>query len=261
MSIFHSLHIILALLGLSLLSTLAHLKPVSSPHLRQRLSIYRHKEQNPNRNKPNPSQLHSPSSEPLKNKPMKPITEILTRLEWDKALPKDNYSIVYRDRYLGLVETSVDFKAADSSFRNIPTHRIINVKYLGSTIWDRLERRDFVFSSTFDEKVDIKDVIVACQEQAKKNRREKSVARKVQQILGDQFSSFKSLSMDYCSGNLTPKEYYEQSVQLIGNAGIFVELVSFLPSEPLRDAVLAHHCKMFQSHLRNRHAYNNFLGE
>lgn len=79
---------------------------------------------------------------------MKPITDILNRIKWDKNQNPEDYTIGYEDRISKkTVEIRfADIKQIEEGFMvlekdleetNIPLHRIRTVKKSGKTVWER----------------------------------------------------------------------------------------------------------------------------
>ena len=97
---------------------------------------------------------------------MKTAADVISRLQWDRALPTEHFAVGYLDRFLGVLEqpftafcwedlASVD----DVEVLAVPQHRIHYFKYRGEKVWDKASRLDLVFGSQ-GEKRTIKDVMV-----------------------------------------------------------------------------------------------------
>lgn len=182
---------------------------------------------------------------PQRKMKMKPIDDVLSFLEWSPSIPKENFKIGFKDRYEGIKECEIDFDDEYSLVKTMPTHRIYYVKYRGTKIWDRRAKLDLVFGSTVDENIDFRAVMEACAVREMKKKREGAVARRIKELLGDQFPLFQEMSSAYRDGESTAEEYYKASVELIGNAGLYIELVSFLPDSEKREALLNHHLRIY----------------
>ena len=90
---------------------------------------------------------------------MKTAADVISRLQWDKKLPIDKFTVGYVDRFKGVLEqpftafcwedlASVD----DYEVLAIPQHRIQYFKYSGSKVWEKATRLDVIFGSTGDER-------------------------------------------------------------------------------------------------------------
>ncbi|KAL0483230.1 hypothetical protein AKO1_011535 [Acrasis kona] len=63
---------------------------------------------------------------------------IINRLRWDSSLPSQDFVIGYLDRFLGIMESTLE----THEFSEIPLHRIYYFKYNGQKVWDRDSRVD-----------------------------------------------------------------------------------------------------------------------
>jgi len=90
---------------------------------------------------------------------MKTAADVISRLQWDKHLPIDKFTVGYIDRFKGVLEqpfsafcwedlASVD----DYEVLAIPQHRIQYFKYSGSKVWEKATRLDVIFGSTGDDR-------------------------------------------------------------------------------------------------------------
>ena len=90
---------------------------------------------------------------------MKTAADVISRLQWDKQLPIDRFTVGYIDRFKGVLEqpftafcwedlASVD----DYEVLAIPQHRIQYFKYSGSKVWEKATRLDVIFGSTGDQR-------------------------------------------------------------------------------------------------------------
>ena len=90
---------------------------------------------------------------------MKTAADVISRLQWDKQLPIDKFTVGYVDRFKGVLEqpfnafcwedlASVD----DYEVLAIPQHRIQYFKYSGSKVWEKATRLDVIFGSTGDDR-------------------------------------------------------------------------------------------------------------
>ncbi|KAL0490494.1 hypothetical protein AKO1_009521 [Acrasis kona] len=67
---------------------------------------------------------------------------IINRLRWDPSLPANDFVIGYLDRFLGIVESTLETHEWDE----IPLHRIYYFKYKKLKVWDRNTRMDRISS-------------------------------------------------------------------------------------------------------------------
>ena len=90
---------------------------------------------------------------------MKTAADVISRLQWDRQLPVDNFTVGYIDRFRGVLEqpftafcwedlASVD----DFEVLAIPQHRIQYFKYSGTKVWEKATRMDLIFGSTGDQR-------------------------------------------------------------------------------------------------------------
>jgi len=88
-----------------------------------------------------------------KKPPMKTATDVISRIQWDAAFSRDDITVGYMDRMLGLQEKKFnDFSwlaiaTVDYNTLAIPKHRIQYFKYKEVKVWDKNERLDNVFGS------------------------------------------------------------------------------------------------------------------
>ena len=83
---------------------------------------------------------------------MRTAADVIHRIHWDPAVDSADFSVVYLDRFAGLVSMALaEFAAgcADSG-RDvwIPQHRIRRIYYRHCVVWDKEEKLDYVFGST-----------------------------------------------------------------------------------------------------------------
>lgn len=77
-------------------------------------------------------------------------SDVINRLRWDPNLDSNDYLIGYEDRFLGVMERSLDlWKGDQTDDEFIPQHRIIYFKRKsdGEIVWDRRVRKDVIFGS------------------------------------------------------------------------------------------------------------------
>ena len=90
---------------------------------------------------------------------MKTAADVISRLQWDKQLPIEKFTVGYVDRFQGVLEqpftafcwedlASVD----DYEVLAIPQHRIQYFKYSGLKVWEKATRLDVIFGSTGDHR-------------------------------------------------------------------------------------------------------------
>ncbi|XP_045166065.2 uncharacterized protein LOC123529685 [Mercenaria mercenaria] len=101
-----------------------------------------------------PKSEHESIDKSSKKPPMRTAADVIKRLQWDKAVDKEDFIIGYMDRIIGLVEkkftafTWEDLASVDIYSLAIPQHRIQYFKYKTEKVWDKNERLDNVFGST-----------------------------------------------------------------------------------------------------------------
>jgi len=72
--------------------------------------------------------------------------EIINRIKWDARYPHEQITIRYMDRFLGLMDTTLEaFDDADF-VEKIPYHRIYYFLLNGKVVWDREKRKDLISS-------------------------------------------------------------------------------------------------------------------
>jgi len=84
---------------------------------------------------------------------MRTAADVIHRVHWDPAVDSSDFSVVYLDRFTGLVSMPLaEFAAAgcEDSGRDvwIPQHRIRQIYYRQSVVWDKEAKLDYVFGST-----------------------------------------------------------------------------------------------------------------
>lgn len=110
-----------------------------------------------------------------KKKSMKTASDVISRIQWDENLSKEDFVVGYLDRFVGIVEKCFgdfsweDIASVDYNTLSIPRHRIQYFKYCGKVVWDKRDRLDRVFGSTGSGET-ILDVIRALGEEEKPNR-------------------------------------------------------------------------------------------
>lgn len=99
-----------------------------------------------------------------KKPPMKTATDVIHRIMWDECLNKDDFTVGYLDRFVGILEERFsifdwgDIAEADFLALAVPRHRIQYFKYKDITVWDKTQRLDLVFGST-GSSTTIRDII------------------------------------------------------------------------------------------------------
>ena len=89
----------------------------------------------------------------IKKKSMRTAIDVIQRIQWDDALPTENFSVGYLDRFIGIQEKKFtdfsweDIASVDYNVLAIPKHRIQYFKYKDVKVWDKQERMDKVFGS------------------------------------------------------------------------------------------------------------------
>ena len=95
----------------------------------------------------------------IKKKSMRTAIDVIQRIQWDDALPTEDFSVGYLDRFIGIQEKKFtdfsweDIASVDYNVLAIPKHRIQYFKYKDVKVWDKQERMDKVFGSTGMEQV------------------------------------------------------------------------------------------------------------
>jgi uncharacterized protein (UPF0248 family) len=70
---------------------------------------------------------------------------IFQRMKWDANIDKDQITIGYLDRFLGVKEIKFnDFKGVHEDKEGVPLHRIRYFKVNGTIVWDREQRIDLI---------------------------------------------------------------------------------------------------------------------
>ncbi|XP_040288792.1 leukocyte receptor cluster member 9 isoform X2 [Bufo bufo] len=112
--------------------------PASSPHMTKD-------------NKGKGNQTPKPKG---KKPPMKTASDVISRIQWDAQLPKEQFIVGYLDRFLGIIEKPFsafcweDLASIGVDVLAIPKHRIQHFKYQDLVVWDKASRIDNVFGST-----------------------------------------------------------------------------------------------------------------
>lgn len=79
-------------------------------------------------------------------KPIRTSKEVYHRIKWDTTFDQDLYTIVYKDRFLGMKEQAFTAFHTDESHDDwMPWHRVWQFKCNGEVVWDRKERIDKIF--------------------------------------------------------------------------------------------------------------------
>jgi len=88
-------------------------------------------------------------------KKMRTASDVIKRIQWQKELKSEDFTVGYLDRFLGVQEKDFgefswdDIATVDDfAVLAIPKHRIQYFKYRGTVIWDKVSRLDNVFGST-----------------------------------------------------------------------------------------------------------------
>ena len=84
---------------------------------------------------------------------MRTAADVVNRIHWDPALDASDFTVVYVDRFTGLVAMSlVEFARSRCSDSTgdvwIPQHRIRRIAYRRYPVWDKEDKLDYVFGST-----------------------------------------------------------------------------------------------------------------
>ncbi|PYH49393.1 DUF504 domain-containing protein, partial [Aspergillus saccharolyticus JOP 1030-1] len=101
-------------------------------------------------------------SQPTYEKPasvenrLRSAADVISRIIWDPDFDREDFVIVYEDRFEGRLEASFNTWKRDTTHEEfIPQHRILHIKRRsdGEVVWDRRRRIDKVFlsgNSAFD---------------------------------------------------------------------------------------------------------------
>jgi len=91
----------------------------------------------------------------IPKKKMRTASDVIRRIQWQKELKSEDFTVGYLDRFLGVQEKEFgafswdDIATVDDyAVFAIPKHRIQYFKYRGTMIWDKASRVDNVFGST-----------------------------------------------------------------------------------------------------------------
>ena len=86
---------------------------------------------------------------------MRTASDVIKRIQWQKELNPEDFTVGYLDRFLGVQEKQFEAfswediaTVDDYAVLAIPKHRIQYFKYRGTLIWDKPSRLDNVFGST-----------------------------------------------------------------------------------------------------------------
>ncbi|XP_038065221.1 uncharacterized protein LOC119735556 [Patiria miniata] len=120
---------------------------------------------------------------PVKKSRMKTASEVISRIQWDKQVRKEDFIVGYLDRFRGVIEKPfttfswVDIATVDDyDSLAIPRHRIQYFKYKDRVVWDKNERLDDVFGSTGSKKTILDTVEVFSKENQSVEEKEASDA-------------------------------------------------------------------------------------
>ena len=108
-----------------------------------------------------------------------PVKEVLRRIQWDPTLASSSFTILHYDRVENSICTT-PFDAPNDSISGketqfvfaLPEHRIVGVKYLDRTVWDKERKLDLVFGSMNGNGITI-DQIIETYDEWKKEREER----------------------------------------------------------------------------------------
>jgi len=88
-------------------------------------------------------------------KKMRTASDVIKRIQWQKELNPEDFTVGYLDRFLGVQEKEFESFSWDDiatvddfAVLAIPKHRIQYFKYCGTVVWDKPSRLDNVFGST-----------------------------------------------------------------------------------------------------------------
>ena len=97
-----------------------------------------------------------PPSEPAeseKKAPMRPASDVISRILWDPDLPTDKFTVGYLDRFVGIIEKPFtafsweDLASVGINVLAVPKHRIQYFKFDGEIVWDKRNQSDNFFGS------------------------------------------------------------------------------------------------------------------
>jgi uncharacterized protein (UPF0248 family) len=104
--------------------------------------------------KTEPEEIEAESSASESDTPkvkLRPVHDIIHRINWDDELDPDDYLIGYIERFEGIAELPLaDWKTEQTDEEFIPLHRIIYIRKTGDSgdlVWDRRSRLDSIFGS------------------------------------------------------------------------------------------------------------------
>jgi len=83
---------------------------------------------------------------------LKPAIEVIKRIQWDPKLKKEDFTVVYEDRFIGDLEVPLEeFVHGESK-----SHRVRLFKCKGEIVWDKRNKID-KFKDLIDEENKEKD--------------------------------------------------------------------------------------------------------
>ena len=203
-----------------------------------------------------------------------PVKEVLRRIQWDPTLASSSFTILHYDRVENSICTT-PFDAPNDSISGketqfvfaLPEHRIVGVKYMDRTVWDKERKLDLVFGSMNGNGITI-DQIIETYDEWKKEREEREkrnqrwqveILKEMDMVLEERrVGVLKDLSSnllhsewdteavrDYVKGVVglhydakREKETDEENEQLIDFLYLFSDLVALLSDESLREEIL-----------------------
>lgn len=74
----------------------------------------------------------------MSSKKFKPANKMLDRILWDPSLNKEDFTVGYEDRFLGIMEISIE----EYMKSEVKDHRIQYFKKKNEVIWDRHSKTD-----------------------------------------------------------------------------------------------------------------------
>lgn len=175
---------------------------------------------------------------------LRPVTDVLQRLEYDKGVDASRFVFYFREAQLP-VKVGAAWGASNDRVNGtermlvkaIPQHRIAFVSYGKRLVWHRARRVDRVYGSGVTQNCKLYDVVT--EHDAWSQKRNEATAATLEAVrweCGLQFSELRELSRRAAQRDLTPDAWLDAAEDLL-DVDLVEDLVVSTPDVALREAL------------------------
>ena len=188
--------------------------------------------------------LEAAEAPPAAARALRPVTDVLQRLEYDQGVDASRFTFYFREAQLPVKVGAAWGDANDrvngterQLAKAIPQHRIAFVSYGKRLVWHRARRIDRVYGSGVTQNCKLYDVVTEHDAWSqKRSKATKDTLEAVRCECGLRFSELRELSRRAASRDLTPDAWLDAAEDLL-DVDLVEDLVVSTPDVALREAL------------------------